>query len=47
MKNKEIVYAYNSVIVQLDRISMKEAYTRLLKAFSVFVRGFLKESNID
>ena len=37
MRNKEILYAFNSIAIQLDRISIKEAYTRLLKSFSVFV----------
>jgi len=37
MRNKEILYAFNSIAIQLDRISIKEAYTRLLKSFSVFM----------
>jgi len=37
MKNKEILYAFNSVAIQLDRIPIKEAYTRLLKSFSVYM----------
>jgi len=41
MKNKEILYAFNSVAIQLDRIPIKEAYTRLLKSFSVYVISLL------
>lgn len=37
LQNKEAIYALNSIIVQLDRIPIKEAYSRLVKCLSLYV----------
>ena len=39
LQNKEIMYGFNSIIVQLDKINIHEAYSRLLKCLSVYVRN--------
>jgi len=35
--NKELLYGFNSIILQLNKIKLKEAYHRLLKSFTVFI----------
>jgi len=37
LQNKEIMYGFNSIIVQLDKINIHEAYSRLLKCLSVYM----------